>query len=69
MVGPLSGHYTVELLNLGTGPVLVSPDPSFNAAFTLPPATPFATYIWGPSGIFVSAAAAESLSVALVPNP
>jgi hypothetical protein len=68
LVGPMTGHYTVQMLNLGTGPVLISPDPTFSAAYTLPPQTPFAEYIWGPTGIYVSAAAAESLSVALIPN-
>ncbi|HXA25620.1 MAG TPA: Ig-like domain-containing protein [Acetobacteraceae bacterium] len=67
LVGPL-GNYTFQMLNLGTGPVLISESPSFNSSYTLPPQTPFALSLWGPTGIFVSAAAAESLSVALIPR-
>lgn len=68
LVAPSAGNFTVQMLCTGTGPVLISKDPAFGSAYTLAQQVPFAVSIWGPSGIWVSAAAAESLSVALIPN-
>lgn len=66
------GHYTFNILNTGTAEIAISnaatvgmADP---ASYLLPPNLSVALTVWGPSGLWVAAGAAETISVALIPK-
>lgn len=70
LVGPLSGHYWIQILNQGGGNVGVADTSAASGgsgAFTLLPNLSVTPYVYGPSGIWVNAAAASQISVALMP--
>ena len=69
LVASTVGNYTLQLLNLGTGQLEISANPAMPAAasFTLPINTMFQVSIWGPTGVWVQATQAGTVSVALVP--
>lgn len=68
LVASTMGNYTVQLLNLGPGDLQISSDPAMASFFTLPASMGFPVSIWGPTGIWVSAAEAAEVSAALVPR-
>lgn len=72
LVAPGSGHYYFSILNLGTGDVAISNANTVSAtdpgSYLLPPNLSLSPLAWGTTGVWVAAAAAESISVALLPR-
>lgn len=62
------GNWTFQLLNLGPGALEVSDDSGMSSYFTLPVNMSLPVSAWGPEGVWVSAAEAGQVSVALLPR-